>query len=88
MKLISLFVLVFFAVGMMACGGGPKPPVEGTPEATLVSIPEWYSAPPQDPNFVFAASTAMSRDMQLSIDKAKQQARTDLASQLEVKVKA
>jgi len=86
MKLISLFVLVFFVVGMMACGG-PPPPAEGTPEATLVSIPEWYSNPPQDPNYLFAANTAMSRDMQLSIDKAKQSARTDLASQLEVKVK-
>ncbi|MCP4582793.1 MAG: hypothetical protein GY839_14380 [candidate division Zixibacteria bacterium] len=86
MKLISLFVLVFFVVGMIACGG-PKPPVEGTPEATLVTIPEWYSAPPQDPNYLFAANTANSRDMQLAVDKAKQQARTDLASQLEVKVK-
>ena len=85
MRIVSLFVLVLFVVGMMACGG-PKPPVEGTPEATLASIPDWYSNPPQDPNYLFAANTAMSRDMQLAIDKAKQQARTDLASQLEVKV--
>jgi thiaminase len=72
-------------IGMLGCGGGAPQP--GTPEATLDNIPEWYSNPPQDPNYLFAAATAMSRNMQVSVDKAKQQARTDLASQLEVKVK-
>jgi hypothetical protein len=85
MRLVSLLVLIAFAVGMLGCGGGAPQP--GTPEATLVDIPDWYSNPPQDPNYLFAAATAMSRDMQLAVDKAKQQARTDLASQLEVKVK-
>jgi hypothetical protein len=85
MKKVSLLVLLALTLGMLGCGGGAPQP--GTPEATLVDIPDWYSNPPTDPNYLFAAATAMSRDMQLSVDKAKQQARTDLASQLEVKVK-
>lgn len=85
MKSISILVLIFFLAVMMGCGGS-KPPVPGTPEATVESIPDWYANPPQDPNYLYAPATAMSQDMQLAIDKAKQQARADLASQLEVKV--
>lgn len=84
MRFVSTIVLVFLVAGMFACGS--KPPAEGTPQATVVNIPDWYSNPPQDPNYLFSPATAMSRDMQLAVDKAKQQARSDLASQLETKI--
>ena len=85
MRVVSAIILLSFMAVIIGCGGG-TPPKPGTPEATLVSIPDWYSNPPQDPNYLFAPATAMSKDMQLAVDKAKQQARMDLASQLEVKV--
>jgi hypothetical protein len=71
---------------MIACGS--KPPQPGTPESILTNIPEWYASPLNDKNYLFAANTSTSRDMQLAVDKAKQQARTDLGSQVEAKLEA
>ena len=48
--------------------------------------PNWYYNPPRDPNYLFAAKTATSADMQLAVDKAVQDARVDLAAQLEAHV--
>jgi hypothetical protein len=83
MRFISLFLLVILIVGMMACGS--KPPA-GTPEGTLANVPDWYTNPPQDPNYLYAPATAMSKDMQLAVEKAKQQARADLGSQFETRI--
>jgi hypothetical protein len=80
---MSILLLVCLALCLTGCGS--KPPAEGTPEATMVSVPDWYAAPPQDPNYLYATATSMSRDLQLAVEKAKQQARLDLAAQLEVK---
>jgi citrate lyase gamma subunit len=44
--------------------------------------------PPNDPNYLFATTTATSRDMQLAIEKAKQDARVDISSQIESRVMA
>lgn len=49
-------------------------------------IPEWYLNVPSDPQYLYASNTAASQDMQLSIDKATVGARTEIASQLEVKL--
>jgi len=84
MRFLSMIVLLLFIVGMFACGGKPEPePIMGGEE---VNVPEWYLNPPQDPDYLFSAATASSRDLQLATDKAKQQARADLAAQLEAKV--
>ena len=48
--------------------------------------PNWYYNTPRDPNYLFAAKTATSADMQLAVDKAVQDARVDLAAQLEAHV--
>ena len=84
MRFVSMIVLLLLVVGMFACGGKPEPePIMGGEE---VNVPEWYLNPPQDPDYLFSPATASSRDLQLATDKAKQQARAELAAQLEAKV--
>jgi len=85
MRLISAIILLSILVVIIGCGGGPAPR-PGTGSVPLVSVPDYYTNPPQDPNFLYARATAMSRDMQLAVDKAKQQARAEIESQLELKV--
>ena len=81
MRTVSLFTFAAVIIGMMACG--PKTPQPGTPESTLANVPEWYADQPADDNYLFSRNTSTSRFMQLAIDKARQLARTDLASQME-----
>ena len=74
---MSVGCILLLGVLLMGCagtrrGGGPCPP--------------WFERVPEDPNYLYAATTATSRDLQLSIDKAKSGGRAELASQLEVKM--
>jgi hypothetical protein len=50
------------------------------------TIPPWYPKPASDANYFLAANTAVSRDMQLAVDKAAVGGRTEVARQVEVKV--
>ena len=77
---VSLIVCAA-VISVMGCGGS-KPLVET--KASL--IPEWFSNTPKDPNFLYAARTATSRDLGLAIDKALTNARAEIARQYEVKV--
>ena len=81
-KLFILTLVMVMAVFMASCGGG-KPAYENK---TNVDVPTWFLTPPDDPNFMYAGATAQSRDMQLCINKAKQEARADIAQQLRVKM--
>lgn len=61
---------------------------ELTPVATretIRNLPGWYLKPPTDQNYLFGAATAVSRDLQLAINKAQADGRNALAQQLEVK---
>ncbi|MBN1302668.1 MAG: LPP20 family lipoprotein [Melioribacteraceae bacterium] len=49
-------------------------------------IPEWYLETYQDPNYLFATSSATSKDLQLAVDKATTDARADIGRQLELKL--
>jgi hypothetical protein len=49
-------------------------------------IPPWYINTPVDPNFIFAAKTEVSQDMQLAVDKATNSARAEIGRSLEVKM--
>jgi len=80
-SLFSLSLLLLLAIFIMGCGGS-KPLVQ----TKASSIPEWFSNTPQDPNFLYAARTATSRDLGLAIDKAVTNARAEIARQYEVKV--
>jgi hypothetical protein len=71
------------AILMMAAGcSGPKT----LTQTSVGKIPEWYQNLPSDQNNFYAPNTQVSQDMQLAVDKAKNGARTDLASQFETKV--
>ncbi len=51
-------------------------------------MPEWYTSVPTDPNYLLAANTASSQDMQLALDKATTAARAEIGRQVELKVNA
>jgi hypothetical protein len=62
---------------------GPSPTIEQPRVAARVALaPEWFLNPPKQDRMVFAASTAVSADMQLALEKAVLNAQHALASQL------
>ncbi len=78
---ISLFVVVALALSIFGCGGS-KPLTQTRTDP----MPEWFSNPPQDPNFLYAPRTASSRDLNMAIEKATTNARAEIARQYELKV--
>ncbi len=75
--LCSLLTIVLF----VGCGGSKS--LQSTSEG---DIPDWFSNPPQDPNYIFATSTAPSQDMQLAVDKAATAGRAEIGRQVELKI--
>ena len=73
---LTAFVAVFVLIG---CGGSKE-------VAQTSDVPDWFTTVPQDPNYLFAAQTAVSQDLQLSIDKAATGARTEIGRQMEIKI--
>jgi hypothetical protein len=73
--------------GVAACHHAPRStdiaPVAS--KETIHNLPSWYLKPPTDQNYLFAPATAVSRDVQVAINKAQTEGRNGLASQLEVK---
>ena len=70
---------------LILCGcGGPKTTnlAPRPTEEIIKTIPDWFLEPPTDPEHLFAAASATSRDMQLAVQKATNTAQSDLAQQL------
>lgn len=70
-----------------ACSRGPRS-TDIAPVAsreTIRNLPGWYLKPPTDRDYLFGAATAVSRDVQVAINKAQSDGRNALAQQLEVK---
>jgi len=83
MRISGLTLLVAVIAGVLiGCGGGPKT-LQSVSEC---DIPEWYSNVPQDPNYLYAARTSTSQDMQLAQDKATTDGRAEIGRQTELKV--
>ena len=83
----SALALLGLAILVSSCGSSMKN-TDLTPVANsqiLKKAPKWFVEVPQDPNYLFAAATATSTDMQLAINKAQTEGRNQLAQQLEVK---
>jgi len=78
--LIPMFGVLLLALVLIGCGGSKEA------AQTTSDVPDWFVNPPQDPNYLFAANTATSQDLQLAIDKAVTGARTEIGRQMEVKV--
>jgi len=79
-KLMVLLVSSLF-VGLIGCGGSRSMQSAGTGD-----IPDWFTNIPQDPNYLYAANTQASQDLQLAIDKAVTGGRSEIGRQLEVKL--
>jgi hypothetical protein len=83
MRTAGLMMVVALIGGVLiGCGGGPKT-LQSVSEC---DIPEWYSNVPTDPNYLYAARTATSQDMQLAQDKATTDGRTEIGRQTDLKV--
>lgn len=82
MKRFFTAVLVLFAVLYMFGCSSSKP----LPATETGNIPDWYLNTPQDPNYLFAPSTASSKDLQLAVDKAVTDARAEIGRQVETQV--
>ncbi len=81
----TLYSLVLVA---LACSSAPKPATDLLPPAsreTVRNLPGWYLKPPRDDNYLFGTATAVSRDVQVAINKAQADARGAIAQELEVK---
>ena len=76
--------LVLLAIAVLSLGCGGKTASTGN----SLGLPEWFQAVPEDPGYIFAVATSNSRDLGMSVNKAKQQARVDIAQQMETKVKS
>ena len=75
------------ALVLCSCGGPKTTNLAPSPtEKTIENIPDWFLNLPSDPNYLFATGSMTSKDMQMSLNKAKTTAQTDLAQQLESKV--
>jgi hypothetical protein len=82
-----LFILTIASVLFLGCSHKPPLPAETTHE-TLDNMPDWYSKLPTDPAFIYGAGTAVSRDLQLSMDKSTEAGRLQVSRNLEVKMEA
>ena len=81
MKRWILLLIPVLGAAIIGCGGSQSLQSAGTGD-----IPDWYTNVPQDPNYLFAANSQTSQDMQLATDKATEAARADVARQLQVKI--
>lgn len=75
------------ALGLWACGGPRMVNLSPPPAAEVVKqAPDWLLKPPSDPQHLYAAATATSRDLQVAMQKARLNAQTELAQQLNTRL--
>ncbi|KAA3613750.1 MAG: hypothetical protein DWQ05_15850 [Calditrichaeota bacterium] len=79
-RFYSLFLIVIAAALLIGCGG-PKAMTDVGGD-----VPEWFLESKSDPNYLLATNTAVSRDMQMAIDKASTGARAEIGRQAEVRI--
>ena len=82
MRTICTYTLAL-AASLLACGGPKTITLAPQPNQEVVDkIPEWLLKPPADQEHLYAAASATSRDLQVAMQKARINAQTDLAQQL------
>jgi hypothetical protein len=79
-KLITL-TLLLLSVSMFACSSNRT-----VAEQTVRSMPKWYENVPNDENFIYAATTNTSQDLQTAVDKSILDGRNQLAQLMEVQM--
>lgn len=78
----SVTLMTMAALLLLGCGGGPQ----SLQSASECDVPEWYSSVPSDANYLLAARTAVSQDMQIALDKAVTDGRAEIGRQTELKI--
>ena len=81
MRITLSFLLMVLSVLLFGCSSE-----QSLQSTDAGNIPDWYMSVPKDPNFIYAAKTATSQDMQLAFDKATTDARAEIGRQVELKV--
>ena len=89
MKLLSVSLILLYVIG---CGGGSAPqpsPMDMPSQArasapeTPMDVPSWYAnALPEDETYLYSTGESTSRQMNIAVQKATQQARVNLGQQL------
>lgn len=75
------------AASLWACGGPKTVNLTPRPSQEVVEgVPEWLLKPPADQDHLYAAASATSRDLQVALQKARINAQTDLAQQLNIRL--
>jgi hypothetical protein len=85
MRFAKMFVPFMLVLMVLAGCGGSQQTQQAPPTS---DIPDWFMNPPSDPNFLFAAKSAPSADLQLAIEKATAEGRADISRQMEVRVQS
>ncbi len=78
----SFVLLVFLLLTFIQCSS-PK----NFLEVDEGDIPDWFEEPPSSADYIYAARTAVSRDMQLALEKAIMDSRAELGRQVESNIK-
>jgi hypothetical protein len=81
MRYFISFLLITVSVMLFGCSGQ-----QSLQSTDTGNIPDWFTNVPKDPNFLYAAKTATSQDLQLAFDKATTDARVEIGRQVEIKV--
>lgn len=86
--LLTLTVILSSLILFAGCGDKKvKPNQEESTTTTEINVPEWFTSPPEDPNYLYSPATAKSRSLQHAINTAKEEGRADIARQMRVKIK-
>lgn len=83
----SFVIVMGIAVMLVAsCGGPPMSEEEKQVEEQIEGAPDWYWNPPESEDHLYSTATAVSKDMQISVNKAETEGRSKLASIMEAKL--
>jgi len=83
MKWMRIAAAVALVLITMNCAGSKK---MKAPSGGKLKVPEWYVSPPKDDDRLIGVATATSLDLQTAVDKAKQDGRTEIARQLDIRI--
>ena len=81
MNKLIIATLLLVSVSMLACSSNRT-----VAEQTVKTIPKWYDTVPNNENFIYAATTNTSQDLQLAVDKSILDGRNQLAQLIEVQM--
>jgi len=89
MKRIVILATTLSLMIISGCSSSPKAPesVMAAPKTVMSNVPDWYITPPPSPaGYVLAAGTGISRDLSMSVAKARLDAEIKIAQHVNAEV--